>query len=116
MSLEARVLDIALVLHAEHGGANMKVQQMFDDIKSNISSWEDENEIRSYLTEILDKKRFDGSGLIYGLGHAVYIVSDPREVILKKFAKELSEEKGLQKEFELYDRVERIGLECIAKK
>lgn len=65
---------------------------------------------------ILDKERFDGSGLIYGLGHAVYTVSDPREVILKKFAKELSEEKGLQKEFELYDRVERIGLECIAKK
>lgn len=150
--LEAKVLDNALVLHAEHGGgnnstftnhvvtssgtdtysavcaaisslkgprhggANMKVQQMFDDIKANITNWEDENEIRNYLTEILDKKRFDDSGLIYGLGHAVYTVSDPREVILKQYAKKLSEEKGLQKEFELYDRVEKIGLECIAKK
>lgn len=89
---------------------------MFDDIKSNISNWENESEIRYYLMGILDKQRFDGSGLIYGLGHAVYTVSDPREVILKKFAKELSEKKGLQEEFELYDRVERIGLECIAKK
>lgn len=150
--LEARVLDIALVLHAEHGGgnnstftnhvvtssgtdtysavcaaisslkgprhggANMKVQQMFDDIKANIYDWENESEIYEYLMAVLDKQRFDGSGLIYGLGHAVYTVSDPREVILKKFAKELSEEKGLQEEFELYDRVERIGLECIAKK
>ncbi|MCM1133835.1 MAG: citrate synthase, partial [Ruminococcus flavefaciens] len=82
----------------------------------NISDWENESEIRDYLMGILDKKRFDASGLIYGLGHAVYTVSDPREVILKKFAKELSEEKGLQNEFELYDRVERIGLECIAEK
>lgn len=150
--LEARVLDIALVLHAEHdggnnstftnhvvtssgtdtysavcaailslkgprhGGANMKVQQMFDDIKANIYDWENESEIYEYLMAVLDKQRFDGSGLIYGLGHAVYTVSDPREVILKKCAKELSEEKGLQEEFELYDRVERIGLECIAKK
>lgn len=129
--LEARVLDIALVIHAEHGGennstftnhvvtssgidtysavcaaisslkgprhggANMKVQQMFDDIKTNISDWENESEIRYYLMEILDKQRFDGSGLIYGLGHAVYTVSEPHKVILKKFAKELSEAKGI---------------------
>lgn len=150
--LEATVLDIALVLHAEHGGgnnstftdhvvtssgtdtysaicaaisslkgprhggANLKVQQMFDDLKAHVQNWEDEDAIRNYLIGILDKKEFDQSGLIYGLGHAVYTLSDPREVILKRFAKKLSEEKGLEKEFALYDSVERIGLECMKEK
>ena len=89
---------------------------MFSDLKNNISDWENEEEIRTYLLGILNKEKFDGSGLIYGLGHAVYTVSDPREVILKEFAKKLSDEKGCQKEFELYNRVERIGKECIAQK
>ena len=151
-SLEAAVLDIALVLHAEHGGgnnstftdhvvtssgtdtysaicaaisslkgprhggANLKVQQMFDDLKANVKDWEDEEEIRAYLLGVLNKERFDRSGLIYGLGHAVYTVSDPREIILKEFAEKLSDEKGLQKEFALYDRVEKIGLACIRRK
>lgn len=151
-SLEAAVLDIALVLHAEHGGgnnstftdhvvtssgtdtysaicaaisslkgprhggANLKVQQMFDDLKANVKDWEDEEEIQAYLLGVLNKERFDRSGLIYGLGHAVYTVSDPREIILKEFAEKLSDEKGLQKEFALYDRVEKIGLACIRRK
>lgn len=150
--LEATVLDIALVLHAEHGGgnnstftshvvtssgtdtysavcasisslkgprhggANLKAQEMFDDLKQKVTDWEDEEQIRGYLMGILNKEEFDHAGLIYGLGHAVYTISDPREVILKDFARQLSEEKGLQKEFALYDRVERIGLECIKEK
>lgn len=150
--LEARVLDIALILHAEHGGgnnstftthvvtssgtdtyssiaasigslkgprhggANLKVQNMFRDIKANIKDWENEEEIEAYLTKILDKKAFDGSGLIYGMGHAVYTLSDPREVILKKYAKSLAEEKGLTAEFTLYDRVERIAKKLIMEK
>ena len=149
--LEARVLDVALVLHAEHGGgnnstftnhvvtssgtdtysavaasvaslkgpkhggANLKVQHMFADIKTNVKDWEDEEELTAYLQKILDKEAFDGSGLIYGMGHAVYTVSDPREVILKEYAKSLSEEKGFTKEFELYDRVERIAAQLIMK-
>lgn len=150
--LEARVLDVALVLHAEHGGgnnstftnhvvtssgtdtysavcaaisslkgprhggANLKVQQMFDDIKEHVTDWEDEGKITDYLNAILDGKAFDQAGLIYGIGHAVYTISDPREVILKEFAEKLSEEKGLQREFALYDRVERIGKKCLQKK
>ncbi len=143
--LEAKVLDIALILHAEHGGgnnstftthvvtssgtdtysslaasigslkgprhggANLKVQHMFDDIKVSVKNWEDEEEISAYLQKILDKKAFDGSGLIYGMGHAVYTLSDPREVILKSYAEKLAKEKGLEKEFALYDRVERLA-------
>jgi citrate synthase len=72
--------------------------------------------VRDYLNGILDKEKFDKSGLIYGLGHAVYTVSDPREVILKDLAGQLADEKGLKKEFELYDRVENIGKECITRK
>lgn len=149
--LEAEVLDIALVLHAEHGGgnnstftnhvvtssgtdtysaisasiaslkgprhggANLKVLQMFDDIKEHCRDWEDENKIKAYLEKILNKEAFDGSGLIYGMGHAVYTDSDPREVILKEYAKALSEEKGLQKEFHLYETVERVAGELIMK-
>ncbi|MGN0324507.1 MAG: citrate/2-methylcitrate synthase [Oliverpabstia sp.] len=143
--LEAKVLDIALVLHAEHGGgnnstftnhvvtssgtdtysaiaasigslkgprhggANLKVQNMFDDIKAHINDWTNEEEVSAYLDKILNKQAFDRTGLIYGMGHAVYTLSDPREVILKKYAKELAEEKGLMEEFALYDMVERLA-------
>ena len=147
--LEAKVLDVALVLHAEHGGgnnstftthvvsstgtdtysavaaslgslkgpkhggANLKVQEMFKDIKEHVTDWRDEAALRSYLTCILRKEAFDKAGLIYGIGHAVYTESDPRAVILKEYARRLSEEKGLTEEFELYERVERIGGECL---
>ena len=147
--LEAKVLDVCLVIHAEHGGgnnstftthvlsstgtdtysavaaslgslkgprhggANLKVQQMFNDLKLHVKDWENEDEIREYLQSLLDKKGFDKSGLIYGMGHAVYRESDPRAVILKDYAEKLSKEKGLENEFALYDRVERIAAELI---
>lgn len=147
--LEAKVLDVALVLHAEHGGgnnstftthvvtssgtdtyssvaasiaslkgpkhggANLKVQMMFEDIKKNVSNWNDEAELRNYLQKILNKEAFDGAGLIYGIGHAVYTLSDPREVILKRYAQKLSEEKGLTEEFNLLLNIERIAKELI---
>ena len=143
--LEAKVLDIALMLHAEHGGgnnstftthvvtssgtdtyssvaasigslkgprhggANLKVQDMFADIKTHVKNWTDEAEVEAYLCRILNKEAFDHSGLIYGMGHAVYTLSDPREVILKKFARKLAEEKGMMEEFALYELVERLG-------
>ncbi|NLK74614.1 MAG: citrate/2-methylcitrate synthase [Clostridiales bacterium] len=149
--LEAKILDIALVLHAEHGrgnnssfttrvvsssgtdtysvvaaslgslkgprhgGANIKVVQMFEDMKKNIKNWEDEEEICKYLSDLLNKKAFDKSGLIYGMGHAVYSISDPRARVLKDFVKSLSEEKGYEKEFGLYEKVERLAPEIIAK-
>ncbi|MCM1272026.1 MAG: citrate/2-methylcitrate synthase [Clostridium sp.] len=149
--LEAKVLDVCLVIHAEHGGgnnstftthvlsstgtdtysavaaslgslkgprhggANLKVQQMFDDLKSHVKDWQNEDEITDYLQGLLDKKGFDKSGLIYGMGHAVYSESDPRAVILKKYARKLSEEKGLEEEFALYDRVETIAARLIAE-
>lgn len=148
---EAKVLDLCLVLHAEHGGgnnstftthvvsssgtdtysaiaaslcslkgpkhggANIKVKQMFDHMKETVQDWEDEEEILSYLQALLDKRIFDKAGLIYGIGHAVYSVSDPRARILKKFAKQLSEEKGFQKEFALYENVERLAPVAIYK-
>lgn len=150
--LEAKVLDVALVIHAEHGGgnnstfsthvvsstgtdtysavaaslgslkgpkhggANLKVQEMFKDIKTHIKDWSDEKEIRSYLDAMLDKKVFDHSGLIYGMGHAVYTLSDPRAVILKKYAKALAQEKGREEEFALYERVEKIAAQALAAK
>ena len=150
--LEAKVLDICLVLHAEHGGgnnstftthvvtssgtdtysaiaasiaslkgpkhggANLKVQRMFADIMEHCSDWENKDEICEYLLKILDKQAFDHAGLIYGMGHAVYTLSDPRAVILKKFAKSLSEEKGMQKEFALYELVEREAGNLIMQK
>ena len=143
--LEAKVLDIALILHAEHGGgnnstftthvvtssgtdtysstaasigslkgprhggANLKVQNMFDDIKAHVKNWGNEEEVGAYLHKILNKEAFDHSGLIYGMGHAVYTLSDPREVILKRFAKALAEEKGRMKEFALYELVESLA-------
>ena len=151
-ALEAKVLDVALILHADHGGgnnstftthvvsssgtdtysavaaslsslkgprhggANLKVMEMFENIEENVTNWEDENELRTYLTKILDREAFDGTGLIYGMGHAVYTLSDPRCVILKEYAKKLSAEKHREKEFARYESVERIAGECIAKK
>ncbi len=150
--LEAKVLSIALILHAEHGGgnnstftthvvtssgtdtyssisasigslkgprhggANLKVMDMFRDMKEHIVDREDESEIEAYLLKILNKEAFDGSGLIYGMGHAVYTLSDPREVILKTFAKRLALEKDLSKEFLFYERVELIAQRLIMKR
>ena len=145
--LEARTLDLLLVLQAEHGGgnnstftthvvtssgtdtysstaasigslkgprhggANLKVQNMFADLKSHVDQdhWDNEDEIITYLKKVLNKEAFDHAGLIYGMGHAVYTLSDPREVILKRFAQALAEEKGMTEEFELYNRVENIA-------
>ena len=89
---------------------------MFADIKEHCPDYEDEKTLTRYLEDMLDKKVFDQSGLIYGMGHAVYTLSDPREVILKDYAKRLSEEKGMQREYELYERVERLAGEAIARK
>lgn len=150
--LEARILDLALVLHMEHGGgnnssfathvisssgtdtysvmaaslgslkgprhggANIKVVKMFDDMKSHITDWEDEDAIKAYLRALLDKEAFDHSGLIYGIGHAVYSLSDPRAEIFKTFVGSLSAEKGREKEFRLATAVERLAPEVIAEK
>ena len=94
----------------------MKVQEMFEDIKEHITDWNDEDALREYLNKILDREAFDHAGLIYGMGHAVYTNSDPRAVILKTYAKALSKEKQKEKEFALYETVERIAGECIARK
>lgn len=144
-ALEAKMLDLALVLHAEHGGgnnstftthvvtssgtdtysaiaaalgslkgpkhggANIKVVQMFDNIKENVKDWNDEEEISAYLRKLLRKEAFDHSGLIYGMGHAVYSLSDPRAKLLGSCVKRLSEEKGMNDEYGLYSRVERLA-------
>jgi len=149
--LEAELLDLALVLHAEHGGgnnssfvthvvtssgtdtysaisaalgslkgprhggANHKVVQMFDDMKAKVQYWDDEEEIEAYLCRLLDQEAFDRTGLIYGLGHAVYSISDPRAVILREHAGRLAQEKGFVAEYELYERVERLAPQVIAK-
>ncbi len=143
--LEAKVLDIALILHAEHGGgnnstftnhvvtssgtdtysamsasigslkgprhggANLKVQDMFENIMANVRDWTNEDEVAEYLKKILNKEAFDRSGLIYGMGHAVYTLSDPREVILKEYARKLAQEKGEMEKFALYELVERLA-------
>ena len=86
---------------------------MFDDIKAHVKNWGNEEEVGAYLHKILNKEAFDHSGLIYGMGHAVYTISDPREKILKSYAQKLASEKGLDEEFALYDRVERIAGEEI---
>lgn len=98
-----------------HGGANHKVQEMFADLKANVSDWESDSQIRAYLKGILNKENFDKSGLIYGMGHAVYSISDPRAVIMKECARKLAEESGYSKEFKLYDKVERIAGDLIMK-
>lgn len=143
--IEAKLLDIALVLHAEHGGgnnstftthvvtssgtdtyssvaaslcslkgpkhggANIKVIKMFEDIKANVSDWYDDDEIKDYLTKIVNKEVFDKTGLIYGMGHAVYSLSDPRAVILKKYTMQLAEHKGRESEAHLYIAVEKLA-------
>ena len=148
--LEAKILDIALVLHAEHGGgnnstftdhvvtssgtdtyaaisaalgslkgprhggANKKVSQMFDDMKQKVKNWEDEDEVESYLIALLNQQAFDRAGLIYGMGHAVYSISDPRARTFRKFVQKLADEKGLQKEFALYNLVEKLAPKVIA--
>ena len=99
-----------------HGGANIKVVEMFDHLKENISDWTDEDEIRSYLKRMLEGEVFDHAGLIYGMGHAVYSLSDPRADIFKRFVKELSEAKGYSKEYALYEKIEKIGPEVICEK
>lgn len=149
--LEAKLLDMALVLHAEHGGgnnstftthvvsssgtdtysaiaaalgslkgprhggANIKVCTMFEDIKKNIKDWENEEEVYIYLKKLLRKEAGDRSGLIYGMGHAVYSESDPRATILRQYVKSLSDEKGLNREYNLYALVERLAPKAIAE-
>ena len=98
-----------------HGGANIKVMKMFDDLKENADVT-DEGSIRDYLVRLLDKEAFDKTGLIYGMGHAVYTISDPRAEILKGFAEKLSRDKGMEKEFEIYKTVARLAPEVIAEK
>ena len=98
----------------KHGGANIKVCAMFNDIKENVRDWNDEEEISAYLKKILHKEAFDKAGLIYGIGHAVYSVSDPRAEVFKGFVKSLSEEKELDREYALYSAVERLAPEIIA--
>lgn len=99
----------------KHGGANIKVVQMFDDLKRNVSDWTDDEQIEEYLTSLLRKKGFDHSGLIYGMGHAVYTISDPRCRLLKQYVRELSEELGYQKEFALYEKVEEMAPRLMAR-
>jgi citrate synthase len=99
-----------------HGGANIKVMDMMDDIKNHIRDINDDDEIRSYLTKILSGEAFDGQGLIYGMGHAVYSKSDPREVIFRKYVEKLSEEKGRTEDLKLYRQVESIAPQVINAK
>ena len=149
--MEAKMLDLALVLHAEHGGgnnssfvthvltssgtdtystiaaalgslkgprhggANIKVVQMFEDLKRQVKDWDDDQEIESYLTKLLNKEAFDRSGLIYGVGHAVYSISDPRSIILRNQVARLAAEKGLEDEFRLYQKVEKLAPQVIGK-
>ncbi len=107
---------IASLKGPRHGGANLKVQRMFSNLKDNITSPSDEDSIKNYLSRVLDKDAFDKSGLIYGMGHAVYTLSDPRKVLLKEAAKALAESKDRMEEFELFDRVERISAELITER
>ena len=145
--LEAETLDLALILHAEHGGgnnssltvhvvssadtdtysamaaavgslkgrrhggANIKVMEMMDEIKANVKDWTSEKEVKNYLTKIAKKEAGDGSGLIYGMGHAIYTISDPREVLLKAKAKKLAKEKGegFLEELALYELIEKLS-------
>ncbi len=150
--LEAQILDLALVLHAEHGGgnnstftthvvtssgtdtysamasalgslkgpkhggANIKVCQMMRDIQDNVHDWQDRDEVAGYLHKILNKEAFDGAGLIYGIGHAVYSLSDPRAQLFKQFVAKLSVEKGKEREFALYAMIEELAPDLIAGK
>ena len=149
---EAKLLDLALILHAEHGGgnnssltvhvvssadtdtysaigaavgslkgfrhggANIQVMEMMDDIKSNVKDWSNENEVKDYLRKILNKQAFNRTGLIYGLGHAIYTINDPRASILMSRAEKLAKEKGLEAEYNLYRLIEKVGPEVIYEK
>ena len=149
--LEAKILDMAMVLHMDHGGgnnstftthvvtssgtdtystmtaamaslkgpkhggANIKVTQMFEDMKGVVKDWEDEDEIRQYLYDLLDKKAFDQKGLIYGMGHAVYSISDPREKVFKGFVEQLATDKGRNEDMLLYNNIEKIAPRLIAE-
>ncbi|MDO4669558.1 MAG: citrate/2-methylcitrate synthase [Butyricicoccus pullicaecorum] len=149
--LEAKVLDLALVLHMEHGGgnnssftthvvtssgtdtysamaaalgslkgpkhggANIKVVQMFDDMKHTITDPKDEEQVKGYLKRLLNREVFDKKGLIYGMGHAVYSISDPRAQIFKSFVSQLAHEKGRDEDFALYTMVEQLAPEVIAE-
>lgn len=151
-ALEARVLDLALVLHAEHGGgnnssftahvvsstgtdtyatvaasigslkgprhggANIKMVRMFDDLRTTVGDWKDEDEIETFLLRVLDKEAFDRSGLIYGMGHPVYSISDPRTIIMREYARDLAAAKGLVEEYELLTLVERVAPRAISKR
>ena len=95
-----------------HGGANLRVCKQFDEMKANISNWEDEDEVLDYLCRILRKEAGDGSGLIYGMGHAVYTLSDPRAVALKNTARPLAAQKGFEREFNLIELTERLAPEA----
>ena len=150
--LEARILDIALVLHMDHGGgnnstftnrvvtssgtdtysaiaaalsslkgpkhggANLKVAHMFDEMKEEVRDWKDDEEILTYLNRLLNKEAFDKSGLIYGMGHAVYSISDPRAQIFKGYVERLAKAKGMDDEFDFYSRVEELATELIQSK
>lgn len=150
--LEAKILDIALVLQAEHGGgnnstftthvvtssgtdtysvmasalgslkggrhggANIKVTQMLKDIRNNVADWNDEEEIKNYLRKIIEGEAFDKSGLIYGMGHAVYSISDPRAEIFKGFVKRLAVVKGFEKEYNFYEKIENLAPDVISEK
>ena len=149
--LEAKVLDVALMLHMEHGGgnnstfttrvvtssgsdtysavaaamsslkgprhggANIKVMEMMDDIREHVKDYEDKDEIKAYLTKILEGQAFDQKGLIYGMGHAIYSVSDPRAEVFKAYVETLAREKGRMKDYALYSMVERLAPEVIAE-
>ena len=149
--LEAKILDLALVLHAEHGGgnnsaftthvvassgtdtysavaaalgslkgprhggANNRVMAMFEEIKEKVKDWDDDEEVAAYCKKLLHKEAFDRSGLIYGIGHAVYSLSDPRAVVFENFVKQLSAEKGREAEYRLYANVARLSPQLIAK-
>ncbi len=99
-----------------HGGANIKAAEMFEDLMTSVSDWNSDGEVSDYLNNILDKKAFDNAGLIYGMGHAVYSISDPRAKIFKSYVEKLAAEKGMEREFELYTRVERLAPEIINSK
>lgn len=143
--LEAKILDLSLMIHAEHGGgnnstftthvvtssgtdtysaiaaalgslkgpkhggANIKVCHMFEDIKKNVGDWKDDDEVSAYMKKLLNKEAYDKSGLIYGIGHAIYSKSDPRATIFKSFVERLATAKGMDDEYDLYSKVERLA-------
>lgn len=100
----------------KHGGANIKVVEMMADMRKSVKDWDDEDEVKEYLRKLVDKEAFDRKGLIYGMGHAVYSLSDPRARVFKHFVERLAMAKGREADFELYSKVERLAPEVIAEK